>query len=439
MVVATAAGIAACGSPAPAIPAGGAAKTIPPGTHVKIFGTNTDSIFAGTRSQAVAPALQQWQQKTGITVDNVEAGSTSYNDQLQVLIASDTAPEVVGVGGSTDPLGSLLLAGALQALDPLIKRDHYDVADYYPNSMDQYKVKNSLWAMPMTSNPSAMFVNRDLFTRGGAALPPGSWKATNWTWNDFLAAARSLTKPGASPEQTVFGAAVADNLKTPIIAVWSYGGDLFDKDLTRCTLDSPQAIDALQFMADLVVKHNVNPSPAQLKGTNVGNLFAASQIALLAQGQQLGYARTLDANKPSFPWGVAVLPKGPSGRFALNIGSAYALTKGGKQPDAGWELLKFISSTEFSRPYMGDGLAAIAPRKSVMADVLKSPNLPFGYKDVVDYGDSLHRLPTIARWVEVSNTLSKHFARLWNGDVSVRQVVSDLSTEVKPLLEPRLQ
>ena len=36
------------------------------------------------------------------------------------------------------------------------------------------------------------------------------------------------------------------------IAIWSNGGDLFDKELTKCTLDSPQAMDTLQFMADLV-------------------------------------------------------------------------------------------------------------------------------------------------------------------------------------------
>src|ERR687884_713667 len=105
----------------------------PPGTHVRIYGTNTDSIFAGTRSQAVGPALREWQQQTGIVVDNVEAGTGNYNDQLQVLIAADTAPEVVGVGGSSDPLGSLPLSGALQPVDPLLKRDRYDLSDYYPN------------------------------------------------------------------------------------------------------------------------------------------------------------------------------------------------------------------------------------------------------------------------------------------------------------------
>jgi hypothetical protein len=57
---------------------------------------------------------------------------------------------------------------------------------------------------------------------------------------------------------------------------------------------------------------------------------------------------------------------------------------------------------------------------------------------VVDYGDALRPMPTVARWVEVSGTISKHFARLWAEDVSVKRVVSDLSTEVKPLLEPRL-
>src|SRR6266508_205927 len=125
-----AAALAACGVGGQTAPKAGPA--IPPGTHVRIFGTNTDSIFAGTRSQAVGPALREWQQKTGIVVDNVEAGTGSYNDQLQVFVASDSAPEVVGVGGSSDPLGALLLSGALLAVDPLIKRDKFDLSDYLP-------------------------------------------------------------------------------------------------------------------------------------------------------------------------------------------------------------------------------------------------------------------------------------------------------------------
>jgi multiple sugar transport system substrate-binding protein len=426
---------AAClpgGTPAPS------AAKIAPGTRVEFFGTNTDSIFGATRLQTVLPVIRAWEQQSGITIDNVELGNANYNERLQVLIASDTVPDVVGVGGSSDPIGSLLLTGAVLPLDPFIKRERYDMSDFYPNSMDQYRHRNALWALPMTSNPSAMFVNRDLFARSGVALPPASWKASTWTWNDLLATSRSLTQPG-TPEQMVFGTAVADNLKTPTIAVWAHGGDLFDKEFTRCTLDSPQAIEALQFISDLVVRYNVNPNPAQLRVTNLQQLFLTGRLGLHAQGPQLGFARTLNAAKPDFQWGLAALPRAAGGRYALNIGTAYALTKQGKQPDAGWELVKFIAGPEFSRAYMGDGLAAITPRKSVMAEVLKLPDLPFGYKEIVEYGDSLRRMPTIAipRWNEVSSTISRHYARLWTGEFAVRQVVSDLATEVKPLLEPR--
>jgi len=39
-------------------------------------------------------------------------------DRLQVLLASDSVPDVVYVGGSNDPLGNLLLLNALLSLEP---------------------------------------------------------------------------------------------------------------------------------------------------------------------------------------------------------------------------------------------------------------------------------------------------------------------------------
>ncbi|HEV2121688.1 MAG TPA: hypothetical protein VGW38_02800 [Chloroflexota bacterium] len=61
-----------------------------------------------------------------------------------------------------------------------------------------------------------------------------------------------------------------------------------------------------------------------------------------------------------------------------------------------------------------------------------------GLDEARDNTKNRSAIPTIARWAEVSGTISKQFARLWTGEVSAKQVVADLSTEVKPLLEPRL-
>ena len=37
------------------------------------------------------------------------------------------------------------------------------------------------------------------------------------------------------------------------------GGELFDKDLKTCTLNEPPAVEALQFLQDLVFRHRVMP------------------------------------------------------------------------------------------------------------------------------------------------------------------------------------
>lgn len=41
--------------------------------------------------------------------------------------------------------------------------------------------------------------------------------------------------------------------------VWTNGGSMFNSDRTRFTLNSPAATEALQFVADTALVHNVSP------------------------------------------------------------------------------------------------------------------------------------------------------------------------------------
>src|SRR5947208_13425101 len=99
------------------LPSGSAAPAaaISRGTRVK-FLSNGNDFFGGPRAQALAPVIQEWKQKTGLEVDQIDNGTATYMDRLQVLLASDSVPDVVYVGGSTDPLGNLLLLNALRPL-----------------------------------------------------------------------------------------------------------------------------------------------------------------------------------------------------------------------------------------------------------------------------------------------------------------------------------
>ncbi|MGI8424058.1 MAG: ABC transporter substrate-binding protein [Chloroflexota bacterium] len=433
-------GLAACAPRGAGDVAPPAAKIVP-GTKVSVL------IKGGFYSEpqdvnTVQPVLKGWQQTTGLTIDPVDVGTDTANEKLQVLMASGTPPDVVGLGTSQDPLGMLLLGNALVPLDPLIKRDKFDLSDHFPYSLEHYRARNTQWGMPQAANPVVMFHNRDLLTRAGLQPPPASWKAPGWDWNDFVASAQKMNRPEGTeedPRSPIFGAGVTDNeFKTAAIAVWSHGGELFDKEFTKCTLDSPQAVEGLQFLSDLVNRHRVNATPAQMQGTNIRTLFRTGRVGLLGWGQALAFVDRIEEDKPGFAWGVHAFPKGRAGRFTVTVGSAYALIKAGTHQTEAWELVKFLSGREFLRVVSRDGRGGISPRKSVMAELTKVPSLPSGFLEATDLGESARRWPLLARWPEIATILGNEVKRLWPGDVAVRQLASEMVTQINSLLKDRI-
>ncbi|MBI3971328.1 MAG: sugar ABC transporter substrate-binding protein [Chloroflexi bacterium] len=386
----------------------------------------------------IQPALAQWQTRTGITVDPIDVGESPFNEKLQVLLAAGTPPDLVSIGYSQDPFGILLRVGALAPLDPLMKRDKLDAADYYPYALEHFRVKGTQWGLPQSTNPTLMFHNRDLLTRAGLQPPHASWKAPGFTWGDLTTMAQAMTTRGEDPAKNVFGTGVADGIKTPAVAIWSYGGDLFDKDHTKSTMDSPQAVDGLQMLADLIHKHRVHPSPEQMKGTNARTMFRTGRIGLLGWGQALEFVDRVKQDKPAFPWGINVFPRGNAGRFSVTIGWALSLLKASRYPDEAWELTKHAGGRDFLRLVAREGRGGISPLKSVMAEVLASPDLPPGFKEAVDMTTELRRYPVLAQWNEISDLIIKQLNRVWQGSASVRQVTSDIVTEVNPLLKDRV-
>lgn len=106
-----------------------------------------------------------------------------------------------------------------------------------------------LYALPYVGNSQLFFYRKDLFEKH-SLKPPA-------TWNDVLAAAKTIHEKestGANGAQ-IYGyvmraaqgnAAVADFM--PIF--WAFGGEMFDA-AGKPTVNSPQGVEALQFMLEL--------------------------------------------------------------------------------------------------------------------------------------------------------------------------------------------
>ena len=91
--------------------------------------------------------------------------------------------------------------------------------------------------LPQNVSSLVVYYNRDLFEAAGVPLP-----TAGWTWDDMTAAAAALR----DGEQ--YGLGVEASIIRLAPFVWSNGGDIVDDpaEPTRLTLDTPEALDALE-------------------------------------------------------------------------------------------------------------------------------------------------------------------------------------------------
>jgi multiple sugar transport system substrate-binding protein len=102
----------------------------------------------------------------------------------------------------------------------------------------------------------AVWINRRIFDEERVPYPNGPW-----TWQQFLPLAQRLTKRDAQGHPLRFG--FLFEWWNWLHFVYQWGGRVYTPDGTRCVVDSPETIAAVQFMHDLIYRYRVSPSPVE--------------------------------------------------------------------------------------------------------------------------------------------------------------------------------
>jgi multiple sugar transport system substrate-binding protein len=148
-----------------------------------------------------------------------------------------------------------------------------------------------------------------------------------------------------------------------LIYVRQAGGTLFTADMNRCLLDSPQAIEGMQFYFDKIYKNRFAPRPGF--GPDFG--FMSGKVAMDFGGHTGSWIAYNQI--PSLDWDIQVLPAGPAtragGEFALD---SYGIFKSTRHREQAWQFVKFLSSKESGRLHVQNGYLAV--RKSVAQELL---------------------------------------------------------------------
>ena len=303
----------------------------------------------------------------GAHVARVNERFTSEHPQLRVELLTVPESELTVKLATALAAGSppdLAFLGASRLAEQIehkrvvsLRRYRRDLArlDWYDAPGRVLVRGEDVFAMPVQTGTLALYYNADLYQRAG--LDPNAPPAT---WAALLANARAI----ARPEQERWGHAIGT---TPIAwtaeqqwvaYLWQAGGEWLTPDGRQAAFNAAAGVEALEFWADLVQKHQVAPRKA------IDNLVMAGEFEAGTVGHMTIYPSwALRAEGMRFPVRTAPLPRH---RRPATVASVVAipLFSESTQQDAAWTYLDWLSQPDHLIFYLS-GLGGIPPRVTV--------------------------------------------------------------------------
>jgi len=237
----------------------------------------------------------------GVKVETSAMPPKDYWPRLSALAAAGDLPDVFMM--SSGFVKEWAAAGNLADLSGVVSSE--DLANYYEGAASVGVIDGRRVAFPQNWVAPVLYYNIDMFEAAGVPLP-----ADDWTWDDFLSAAKALTvdKDGDGTVD-VWGMSLYGRYAHIEPWVFRNGGRYLNADETALELNQ-EAVNALQFLTDLVNVEGVAPQPQEMEGVRQQDIMALGMAAMWVDGSwNIANVRKIAGD--DFRWGIAQVPMGP--------------------------------------------------------------------------------------------------------------------------------
>lgn len=297
------------------------------------------------RESAIALVNQYNQSNPEVKVEYLPV-EKPYERKVLTMIAGGAPPDIMIL--SPIDLIEYAQRGTLLQLDQYMNNDTAFIAlrpDIIPGLLDETKYQDHYYAMPFWTNAVALIYNRDMFDKEKLAYP-----TADWTWDDFLNAAKKTTKDinhdgridqfGCRPVMTTLGAPWETYMY-----IRQNNARLFSPDMEKCLVENKDVKEAIRWVLDLQTKYHVAPVHSELEAGSyfssgkIANPFLANKTAMAVCGR---WWNIFELDKLPFKWGIVPMMKG---KHATNLRSTVCLgvSSKTKYPEGCWQFLKFTA------------------------------------------------------------------------------------------------
>jgi multiple sugar transport system substrate-binding protein len=227
---------------------------------------------------------------------------------------------------------------------------------------------------------------------------------------------------------------------------WSNGGDFYNSDYTASVFDSPENVETLTFLNDLVNKYKVSPTPAVATqaGMDPRGMFNAGQIAIKLDGPwAVGQTGEASIDK-GYVWDVAPFPPNKRGdqyrktRLTWDGIVLGANSKGDVQK-AAFEFIKWTCVEDGQQIIAQIGRVLPSSKSAALSDLWAKPATEWHEEAFVEAMKYARLQPVTLMWPKFNEELGKQHSLLLTGGQTPEQTVKNSHRIINQLAQENQQ
>lgn len=377
--------------------------------------------------------------------------AADYDTKMTTMVAGNDVPDVAMMesGSIAYPLAE---QGKFYNLQDFLTDDPDINADSLVPNITYSLEEGNIIGIGPGPETFGLFYNEEAFKDAGVEPPPSDAKDA-WTWDEFVEVAKQLTldnqgRNAADPEFDPknikqYGVNLASWWASYSNFIYSNGGDFISEDGKTFALNQPEAVEALQNLADLVNVHHVAPSPVQSKNIPATHVaLQTKKVAMAIEGQWVSSSLA----KANFDFNVGVLPvmKEP---VTTVVCAMFSMFKSSKHPEESWELMKALIDPESSIDMLTAGTWMPAERDWYTDQALldrwtkDQPARPSGYQGaVIDMLlEHSHATPTgyVKNFNKIMDVVTPALDKVWLGQQTAQAAMDGIAEKAQAQVQGR--
>ena len=439
--------LAACAPGKPAAPAGPVKVSIFVG-----FGTGTDPSQIEVHNQL---AKEFNDTHKDIQVEFVTVPYAEARTKYSAMVAGNMAPDLVM------PIGVMGIAGNYDGwkdIAPYIKKDNYDLSDYYGPAVDVHKYSDKTVGLPIGVYPSVVYYNSDMFDRAKLPYPPTkigeAYQGSPWTYDTLIQLAQKLTLDKKKKNSTQPGFDAGNVVQYGFdgwdwspwrIVPGKFGGNALgmSADFKTAQMNTTEWKAGLKFLYDTINTWHVRPKGAGENATSIygdNDPIGSGKTGMWECFSWIQYAYS--GWSANFSWNVAPVPAGPTGKVVAQANAdTFAIPVQAPHPDQAWEVMKWMVEPA-NMVRLTNSYGAIPARKSLAAGWLegqKKISTKVNWQlflDSIDYMDKPNNEAWVPNYQKVWDAMENNMTAVTTGKVTdTDKALDTLNTEVQGYLD----